>query len=300
MTAGEKGPAVVLLHGGLAGSSGLAGWRFMIPALAAAGFRVYAPDRPGFGLSDPRPEHWPRLGFKSHVEFLKLFADTLCLDRFHISGNSHGMMHLCHFAVAYPERILSAALIATGGIASVAGVPRDELVQRDPPFRYLPFEGTKESMKAMMEQIMFRKDAISDDLLEMRTRSGVMQKDSLASFYQGGYGAELAGQFAQLQVPMIYLQGRQDVTVVLANIEKAEQRLPNVQFFYPDECGHQGQTDQPEIFNQVFTEFFRDGKVSAKTAQWAGVSANRPVLSNIVESGEASSSGGRAIATVGA
>ena len=34
------GPAVVLLHGGLPGSSGAAGWRFMLPALAAQGFRV--------------------------------------------------------------------------------------------------------------------------------------------------------------------------------------------------------------------------------------------------------------------
>jgi hypothetical protein len=53
--------------------------------------------------------------------------------------------------------------------------------------------------------------------------------------------------------------------------------LPNVQFFYPDECGHQGQTDQPELFNQVFLEFFRDGRVSYETAHRAGVSDRRPV-----------------------
>ncbi|MGD9893601.1 MAG: alpha/beta fold hydrolase, partial [Dehalococcoidia bacterium] len=47
MAAGHKGPAIVLLHGGLPGSSGMAGWRFMMPVLAEAGFRVYAPDRPG-------------------------------------------------------------------------------------------------------------------------------------------------------------------------------------------------------------------------------------------------------------
>src|SRR5579883_1512465 len=86
MTAGHKGPAVVLLHGGLAGSSGLAGWRFMMPVLAEAGFRVYAPDRPGYGLADAREEYRPVQGFKSQVEFLKEFADTLCLDRFHIGG----------------------------------------------------------------------------------------------------------------------------------------------------------------------------------------------------------------------
>ena len=33
MTSGETGPAVILLHGGIPGSSGTAGWRFMAPLL---------------------------------------------------------------------------------------------------------------------------------------------------------------------------------------------------------------------------------------------------------------------------
>ena len=61
-----------------------------------------------------------------------------------------------------------------------------------------------------------------------------------------------------------------------------EDLLPAVQFFYPEECGHQGQTDQPEMFNQVFLEFFRDGKVSTKTAGWAGISTRRPPISSLV------------------
>jgi hypothetical protein len=62
-----------------------------------------------------------------------------------------------------------------------------------------------------------------------------------------------------------------------------EHYLPDVQFFYPDECGHQGQTDQPEMFNQVFLEFFRDGRVARKTADWAGVSGRRPESASLVE-----------------
>ncbi len=60
MTSGDHGPAVILLHGGLPGSSGLAGWRFMAPYLADQGFRVYCPDMPAFGLSDPARSTGPR------------------------------------------------------------------------------------------------------------------------------------------------------------------------------------------------------------------------------------------------
>src|ERR1700761_7053245 len=82
VTSGDTGPAVVLLHGGLPGSSGTAGWRFMAPFLGSRGFRVYCPDQPGFGLADARPDYWP-VGPHSHVEFVHEFANALCLDRFH-------------------------------------------------------------------------------------------------------------------------------------------------------------------------------------------------------------------------
>ena len=34
--AGSSGPPVILIHGGIVGSSGQAGWRYMIPAWASA------------------------------------------------------------------------------------------------------------------------------------------------------------------------------------------------------------------------------------------------------------------------
>ena len=49
VTAGEDGPAVVLLHGGINGSSGTAGFRFMAPMLAANGFRRFAMTRSDVG-----------------------------------------------------------------------------------------------------------------------------------------------------------------------------------------------------------------------------------------------------------
>jgi 2-hydroxy-6-oxonona-2,4-dienedioate hydrolase len=84
-------------------------------------------------------------------------------------------------------------------------------------------------------------------------------------------------------IPGIYLYGRQDVLGPVENAYNQEDTLPNIQLLYPDECGHQGQTDQPNMFNQVFWEFFRDGKVSRKTADWAGISQRRPEIPSIVE-----------------
>jgi 2-hydroxy-6-oxonona-2,4-dienedioate hydrolase len=37
------------------------------------------------------------------------------------------------------------------------------------------------------------------------------------------------------------------------------------------------------MFNQVFLEFFRDGKVTRKTAEWAGVSTRRAEIDTLVD-----------------
>src|SRR5947207_9783010 len=76
VTSGETGPAIILLHGGIIGSSGTAGWRLNAPVLGANGFRVYCPDMPGFGLSDMHEEYWPT-GFESHIDFIHEFATAL-------------------------------------------------------------------------------------------------------------------------------------------------------------------------------------------------------------------------------
>jgi hypothetical protein len=62
-----------------------------------------------------------------------------------------------------------------------------------------------------------------------------------------------------------------------------------VQFFYPEDCGHQGQTDQPELFADVFVEFFRDGTVGRATADRAGVSTRRPEIASLVAPAELAS-----------
>jgi pimeloyl-ACP methyl ester carboxylesterase len=287
MTSGSTGPAVLLLHGGLPGSSGTAGWRFMAPFLGANGFRVYAPDMPAFGLSDPRPEYWPA-GLHSHTDFIHEFTTVLGLDKFHISGNSMGCINSTNYIVAHPERILSFALIA-GDIGDV--VPEGK--KPASKVQLTRYDGTREGMRAMMSAIIYRGEAISDDLIQMRYAAAERHREAHAQLWPSilEYGriipwrdeniaARLVtkGRLDRLTIPGVYLYGQQDVLTPYEWGFEQEDVLPNVQFFYPDECGHQGQTDRPDLFNPLFLEFFRDGQVSRQTADAAGVSKRRPEI----------------------
>jgi 2-hydroxy-6-oxonona-2,4-dienedioate hydrolase len=292
-TAGESGPAVVLLHGGIIGSSGQAGWRFMAPFLAQHGFRVYCPDQPSFGLTeDPQGYYLPGNG--GHVDFLHDFTTAVAIDEFHLAGNSMGCNNTVAYVLAHSERVLSYVLIAgpVGNLISPEEFEqvRSRLGNMPPPIHI--FDGSTESMKAMIEAIVYRSETIDDDLVEMRTRSANRLRAEydrhVPAFASQSYGGGEPWRFAtkgrldELPTPAIYLHGRQDVLLPVEMGHLQEDRLPNIQFFYPDECGHQGQSDQPDMFNQVFLEFFRDGQVSRKTADWAGVSDRRPEIADYV------------------
>ncbi len=294
VTSGEDGPAIVLLHGGIIGSSGTAGWQFMAPFLAEHGFRVYCPDMPAFGLTED-PEPFYIRGIAGHVDFIHDFTTALGLDTFHLGGNSMGCNNAVNYVVAHPERVLSLALIA-GGIGDLVSHEEDMAIRKEVGHVFPAiniFDGSQESMKTMLNAIIYRPNSISDDLLEMRTRAAnhhrEAYKEHFATIVAGQSPSEAVrfrtkGRLDKLPIPAIYLYGRQDVLLPVELGYLQEDRLPNFQFFYPDECGHQGQTDQPEMFNQVFLEFFRDGQVSRKTADWAGVSTRRPEIADYVAS----------------
>ena len=126
-----------------------------------------------------------------------------------------------------------------------------------------------------------------------------MQVDSLASAKLGtppdntsqAQWLKVAGRLSEIDIPTIYVHGLQDASAPVENAKMAEPLLPNIQFFYPDECGHQCQTDQPDMLNQLFLEFLRDGKVSRQTADWAGVSANRSEIASLVEQSHSTPAG---------
>ncbi len=284
-----NGPPVVLLHGGLPGSSGWAGWRFMLPALGAAGFRVYAPDRPGFGQADTRQQHWPVRGFLSWTDFVQEFTEALGLTRFQLGGNSQGTQTGAYFAARFPERVERMIMVACGGFNPVLDIPAESLKAG---VAFPQWDGTRDSMREMLETIVYRTEALTDDLLTRRNEAALVQRESFGAAAAWNRRAlvepslqqahRLSGHLDQLTIPMLYLYGRQDVLGPVENAYLQEDRLPNVQFLYPDECGHQGQTDQPEMFNACFREFFSTGSLTRETADWAGISQRRAELSGIV------------------
>jgi pimeloyl-ACP methyl ester carboxylesterase len=147
-------------------------------------------------------------------------------------------------------------------------------------------------MQKMVGFLVDDSSTTTEDLVEMRYRAALkhheyfvkMNEHPIFSSPDPDTRARMSikGRFERLSIPGIYLNGKNDPIGLEITAYPQEDALPNVQFFYPENTGHQGQTDQPELFNQVFLEFFRDGKVSWETAQRAGISTRRPPNPNTV------------------
>jgi len=102
------GATVILLHHGLGSTQA---WRGQIPALSAAGYRVIAYDRWGYGQSAPRPA-LDAPGFEDDLADLDEIFITNSIQRAALIGHSDGGTIALYFASRFPERVASLVTVA--------------------------------------------------------------------------------------------------------------------------------------------------------------------------------------------
>jgi epoxide hydrolase 4 len=96
-----KGPLILLLHGF---PECWYAWRYQLPALAQAGFRVVAPDLRGYNLSDkPRGVHAYRM--ECLIGDVKGLIQTLGEDRAVVVGHDWGGVIAWQLAISEPQMV---------------------------------------------------------------------------------------------------------------------------------------------------------------------------------------------------
>ncbi len=109
LSTGESSPyrgTALLIHG-IPGSH--LDWKYLAPLLVRQGFRVIAPDMPGFGQSPFSVS--PEQSLKKRADFLGTLLNKLGVDRCHIVGHSFGGSSAWVFAAQNPKRVQSLTLV---------------------------------------------------------------------------------------------------------------------------------------------------------------------------------------------
>src|SRR5262245_33060112 len=128
---GGNGVPVVFLHSNTGSSQN---WEHQIPAFTAAGYRLIAFDRRGWGRTMAEPGAQPGTA----ADDLRALMKFLGIDRFHLIGTAGGGFVAFDYALSFPEQLRS-VVVAN----SIGGVQDEEYLAlgrrlRPPEFDALP------------------------------------------------------------------------------------------------------------------------------------------------------------------
>jgi len=261
---GGDGPVIVGLHGGGAGSSGLAGMGPLLERLGSD-YRVIAPDSiGGFGKTDPYAP--VPLGLMSRVHHTADFIDALCLDKVSLVGNSQGAWTAVQYALLNPERVEKLVLISSLTIANSLGIKQR---QTDAGRALAEYDGTREGMKRILQALIIDPKRITDKLIEER-QAAATRPGALESFRAFGKNtAKLrANQVYALQndmtkslptlttaIPTIFIWGESDTFALPETGREIEKHVPDAKFHWVAGAGHQVQTDCPDETAKIIRAF---------------------------------------------
>lgn len=248
-----RGPAVVLLHAGICDRTM---WREHIPALASAGYRVIAPELPGFGEARP-PEGHDRAPWDDVLETLAAAG----VSRSVLVGNSFGAAVALRAADAAPSAVAGLVLVA----ASAPDLePGPELIAAWEAEESALERGDIEGAVAAVLDAWLPADAPA----ELRDRVGAMQRRTF-ELQQSGEIGEIAdpleedpGRLARIDVPALVAVGELDKPDFLIGADRLATALPNVEQVRLPGVGHLVPLEVPQAFLELVLAFLARIEVS--------------------------------------
>lgn len=261
-----QGPLVILLHGF---PEFWYTWRHQIPALAAAGHRVVAPDMRGYGLSG-KPK-----GTRSY-RMERLTADVeelirhLGAERADLVGHDWGGAVAWSFAIRYPERLRSLVILNVPHpqrfIAALRS-PRQLLMSWYVFFFQLPWlpEATMRAGAFALVRRMYRAEPsrpgayAADDIerhIEAMARPGALT--AMVNYYRAALAESVVQRqvaWPRIEAPVLVLWGDRDRYLGSELAEPRRDLVPDVHVEHFPGASHWLQQDMPDDVNERLVRF---------------------------------------------
>ena len=241
---GGNGIPVVFMHAAT-GSSRV--WDYQIPAFTAAGYRLIAYDRRGWGRSEivatgPQPG--------TGADDLQALMDHLKIDRFHLVATAAGSSVSLDYAVSFPQRLRS-LVMANGALGGFEDKDYQELGRRirSPQLDALPPELRELGPSYRASNPEGTRRWIE---LERMSRPGgsTAQPQSVRNRI-------MTSVLENIKVPVLLITGDADLLAPPPLLRFVAARLKNSESLIIPEAGHSAYWEQPEIFNRAVLEFIR-------------------------------------------
>ncbi|XP_004579142.2 bifunctional epoxide hydrolase 2 [Ochotona princeps] len=285
-----SGPAVCLCHGF---PESWFSWRYQIPALAQAGYRVLAVDMKGYGDSSAPPEI-EEYSMEVLCKEMVTFLDKLGIPQAVFIGHDWGGMLVWNMALFHPERVRAVASLNTPFIPADPSVPAIERIRANPVFDYQLYFQEPGVAEAELEQNLSRTfksffRASEEGFLlvnKVRERGGLFvgtpENPSLSrivteediqyyvqQFQKSGFRGPLnwyrnidrnwqwgcQGAGRKILIPALMVTAEKDAVLVPQMSKYMEEWIPHLKRGHIKDCGHWTQMEKPSEVNQILIEW---------------------------------------------
>ena len=239
---GGSGPALLYWHG-----AGCTERWYPHHAELAKSFTVYAPDHPGWGLSE-------NAEWMDEIQDFVLFHDSLIrqlgLDRPLLVGHSLGGLFASEFAATYPDRLLALALV------DAAGMPFTD--QDDvPDFFAAANRGGIEFAPLVFHKLdvamaTFPYPPTNDDLLRFYREMTVTAR----LMWDKWFDAKLPRRLPRITCPTAVIWGAHERLFPVSLGQKFAELIPNAELRLIEDAGHMAPLESPEAFAEEILRLY--------------------------------------------
>jgi len=245
-------PGMLRLHGlGVNSRS----WQLQIPAFTGSGYRILAPDLPGFGQScKSRFSSIPQVASEIAVLLHSLHVTSAI-----VCGISMGGILALQLTLDHPD--LVSRLILVNSMAKLSiGNP---LLWPYFLWRYILVQsrGLEEQAEVVANRLfpqpkdsLYRQAAI-ESIMEADLESYKAAMRSIAKF-------NVQKRLSEIHSPTLVITGENDSTIPARNQRRMAERIPGALHIIIKNAGHAVTIDQPDLFNSCVLSFLENREIS--------------------------------------
>lgn len=261
-----SGPLVILLHGF---PECWYSWRLQIPALAAAGYRVVAPDLRGYNLSD-KPRRVSDYRVEALADDVAGLIRALGAEKAHVVGHDWGAMVAWVFAMRHPSLLDRLAILNVPHPARYMKSLRTLRQVRKSWYVFffqlpwLPERGfTRDNFRALRNLFRYdpmRKGAFTDEDIE-RCVAAAAQPGAMTAAINYYRASVRRGPWAArrilrvIEAPTLVIWGEHDRYLGSELAEPDRHWVPNCQISRFLDASHWVQVDRPDRVNSRLIGF---------------------------------------------
>lgn len=232
---------MILLHAATGSSRA---WEYQIPAFAAAGYRVIAFDRRGWGRTATNSAE---SGPGTAADDLRGLLDQLGLDRAHLVGTAAGGSVAFDFVLSYPQRVRS--LVIANAIGGAQDADYLELGRRirPPQFDALPPE-----FRELGPSYRAANAAGTQRWVELEKLSRPPGPPAPSQSLRNRITLAL---LETVQAPTLLITGDADLYAPPPVLQLFAARIKSSETSIVPGAGHSAYWEQPELFNRTVLKF---------------------------------------------